>query len=344
MRFFSILTRSALLLAGVCSARRRPGALVILLTANLLFLSASPLTAEELYDPQIRADLLKHKDELIAHLETAYNDIFVGKVRTLLKMSFQWKGWYFHELAVNLADIDDLPMLYDRTVSLAAIYPQQDVKRVLVLGLGGGAIPLYLARFLPDATVDSVELDPGVIGVAKKYFGLRETERFRFIENDGRVYLNCHRERYDIIVVDAFTGSYIPFHMMTKEFYQLVRDRLAPHGVAAVNVLPSVKLFDSNVRTLKLVFDNIDFFDSDDPDTRNVIAFGQLDPTSEAQEQQQAAAAQQHYKFHFDLSRLLAARRIATPKAATGEVLTDDFAPVNVYDAFGRRYRRQQEP
>ena len=306
---------------------------------------ASPLSAEELFDPQIRADLLKHKDGLIAHTETAYNDIFVSKVKTLLKMSFQWKGWYFYESAVNLVDGDDLPMLYARVVGLAAVYPQ-DIKRVLVLGLGGGAVPLYLARFLPDATVDSVEVDPGVIEAAKKYFGLRETERFHLIESDGRIYLNRHSEKYDIIVLDAFSGSYIPFHMMTKEFYQLVRDHLAPHGVVAINILPSVKLYDSNVRTLKLVFDNLDFFDSGDPtvDETNVIVFGRSDAASEDQQRQQAAAAQQRYKFHFDLSQLIAARRIPAPKAANGEVFTDDFAPVNVYDALGRRYRRQHEP
>ena len=90
---------------------------------------------------------------------------------------------------MNLVDGDDLPMLYARVVGLAAVYPQ-DIKRVLVLGLGGGAVPLYLARSLPDATVDSVEVDPGVIEAAKKYFGLRETERFHLIESDGRIYLN----------------------------------------------------------------------------------------------------------------------------------------------------------
>ena len=340
------LIASALLFVGGRAARpARLGALVVVCAMNLLSLPTSPLAAEELYDPKIRADLLARKDGLIAHTETAYNDIFVGKVQTLLKMSFQWKGWHFHESAVNLADADDLPMLYGHTVSLAAIYPP-DIKRVLVLGLGGGAVPLYLARFLPDATVDSVEVDPGVIEAAKKYFGLRETERFHLIEGDGRVYLNRHREPYDIIVLDAFSGSYIPFHMMTKEFYQLVRERLAPHGVVAVNILPVVKLYDSNVRTLQLVFDNLDFFDASDPaaDTKNVIAFGRLDAASEDQEKEQAAAAQQHYKFRFDLTELIGTRRIATPKAANGEVLTDDFAPVNVYDALGRRYRRQQEP
>ncbi|MGA3138406.1 MAG: fused MFS/spermidine synthase [Xanthobacteraceae bacterium] len=340
------LVASVLLLAGSrAGGRTRLGALVALVATSLLSMPASPLSAEELFDPQIRADLLKHKDGLIAHTETAYNDIFVSKVKSLLKMSFQWKGWYFYESAVNLVDGDDLPMLYARVVGLAAVYPQ-DIKRVLVLGLGGGAVPLYLARFLPDATVDSVEVDPGVIEAAKKYFGLRETERFHLIESDGRIYLNRHSEKYDIIVLDAFSGSYIPFHMMTKEFYQLVRDHLAPHGVVAINILPSVKLYDSNVRTLKLVFDNLDFFDSGDPtvDETNVIVFGRSDAASEDQQRQQAAAAQQRYKFHFDLSQLIAARRIPAPKAANGEVFTDDFAPVNVYDALGRRYRRQHEP
>src|ERR1700691_2274779 len=175
------LIASALLLAGSrAGGRARLGGLFVLVATSLLSMPASPLSAGELFDPQIRADLLKHKDGLIAHVETAYNDIFVGKVQTLLKMSFQWKGWYFYESAVNLADGDDLPMLYARVVGLAAVYPQ-DIKRVLVLG--GGAVPLYLARSLPDATVDSVEVDPGVIEDAKKYFGLRETERFHLIES-----------------------------------------------------------------------------------------------------------------------------------------------------------------
>jgi spermidine synthase len=270
-----------------------------------------------------------------------YNDVFVGKLRSILKMSFQWKGWYFHESSINLADPDDLPLRYTRTASIAAVYPQ-DIKRILVLGLGGGSVPLYLARAMPQATIDTVELDPGVIEISKKYFGLRESDHFHLIESDGRVFLNRHREPYDIIVVDAFTGSYIPFHMMTKEFYQLVHDRLTPHGVAAFNIIPSEKLFVSNVRTLKLVFDNLDFFDSGDQPRwqTNVVAFGRLDPSSNAETLQKATAAQARYKFRFDVSQLVATQRIEPPRRPKGEVLTDDFAPVNVYDAYGRRYRR----
>jgi spermidine synthase len=336
---------SALLVAGAWSGWRRAqlGALVVLLAAHVLLLPVSPLLAEELFDPRIRASMLAHKDGLITHVETIYNDVFVGKEQNVLKLTFQWKGWYFYESQVNLADPDDLPMLYPRAMSIAAIYPQ-DIKRVLILGLGAGSIPVYLGRFLPDATIDTVELDPGVIDVAKKYFGLLETNRFHLIESDGRVFLNRHTEPYDLIMADAFTGSYIPFHMMTKEFYQLVRDRLAPHGVAAINIIPSEKLYDSNVRTLKLAFDNLDFFNSGERvlSESNVIVLGRLDPFTEVEALQKAVAAQERYKFRFDVSQLVTARRIAVPKAPTGEVLTDDFAPVDVYDAYDRRYRRNK--
>jgi len=326
--------------AAGAAGRTRP----LLVSCDLL-LPISPVNAEEPFDPNIRAEILKRKNGLIAHVETVYNDVFVSKDASLLKMNFQWNGWQFHESQVNLADPDDLPLLYTRAMSIAAIYPQ-DIKRVLVLGLGGGSIPIYLDHFLPDARIDTIELDPGVIDVAKKYFGLRETTRFRLAESDGRVYLKRHTELYDLIMVDAFTGSYIPFHLMTREFYQLVRDRLAPHGVAAFNIIPSVKLFDSNVRTLKLVFTNLDFFHSGDrsPSVSNVIVLGRLDPFTEAEALQKATVAQARYNFRYDVSRLITERRIETPKAAKGEVLTDDFAPANVFDGYDRRYRRQSPP
>src|SRR5262249_42956275 len=125
---------------------------------------------------------------------------------------------------------------------------------------GGGSLSTYLGRFLPDAVIDTVELDPGVIDAAKKYFGLRETSKSRLVESDGRVYLNRHHNPYDLIIVDAFSRSYIPFHLMTKEFYGLVRERLAPRGVATFNIIPATKLYDSNVRTLKIAFNHVDLY------------------------------------------------------------------------------------
>ena len=257
--------------------------------------------------------MLKRKDGQIAHVETVYNDIFVSKYQSLLTMTFHWKGYYFQELQVNLADPDDLPVLYARAITIATMYPQ-DVKRVLILGLGGGAIPTYLGRFLPDATIDTVELDPGVIDVAKKYFGIRETSKVRFIENDGRVFLNRNKETYDLIIVDAFTGSYIPFHLMTKEFYRLVRDRLSPGGVAAFNILPGTKLYDSSLSTFKDAFDRVDLYHAGGE--WSVIVMAPRDPVEDGEAlKQKAVAAQERYKFRFDIGE---ARGRLADRAAKG--------------------------
>ena len=333
---------AALLVAAVASSghwrRRQLGALAVLLVASALMLPGTAARAEDMFNADVRAAMLKRKNGLIAHVETIYNDIFVSKNDSVLKMAFQWKGWHFPESQIDLADPDDMPMAYARMMTVAAAYPP-DIKRVLMLGLGGGAIPAYLARFIPAATIDIVELDLGVIDVAKTYFGIRQTAAAHLYESDARVFLNRHSERYDIILVDAFTGSYIPFHLMTKEFYGLVRDRLAPHGVAAFNILPAVKLFDSNVRTLQAAFDDVDFYNSGEEE---VIVIGRLDPIGDAERLQRAAAAQQRYKFRLDMSQLAGARTIEAPKAPRGAVLTDDFAPADVYGAKGRRYRRDK--
>jgi spermidine synthase len=332
---------AALLIASSKWRPARLGVLAALLASQAVMLP--PVRAEESFDAQTRAGMLARKDGQIAHLETVYNDIFVTKAAGVLTLGFQWKGWHFDESKVNLADPDDLPMLYHRTMTAAAIFPQE-IKRVLVLGLGAGSIPVYLQRVLPEAIIDAVELDPGVIDVSRKYFGLRETRTFHLIESDARVFLNRHAEPYDLIFVDAFTGSYIPFHLMTKEFYQLVRSRLAPHGVAAFNFIPAERLFDSNLRTVKVAFDNLDLFKSDDraASMSNVIVLGRLDPWSEAETLQKAVAAQARYKFRFDVSQMVAEKRMPFPTALKGEVLTDDFSPADVLAASGRRYRREK--
>ena len=129
-----------------------------------------------------------------------------------------------------------------------------------MLGLGGGSISTYLGRFMPDAAITTVEIDPGVINAAKTYFGLRETARMRYPSGDGRVFLNRNSELYDLILLDAYRGGYVPFHLLTREFYTLVKQRLAPGGAAAFNVHDGTKLYASTVRTLAEVFPALDLY------------------------------------------------------------------------------------
>jgi spermidine synthase len=207
-------------------------------------------------------------------------------------------------------------------MTVATIYPGE-LKKVLMLGLGAGSISTYFGRFMPDVSIDVVEIDRRVIEVAKQYFGLRETERVRYLDADGRVFLNRNKGLYDLILLDAYRGGFVPFHLLTKEFYALLKERLTPGGVIASNVHDGTKLYHSTVKTLGEVFPTLELYPTG---AGEVIAMAS-----------RAAALQERYKFRHPLADQLR-RRMDNPRAqaAQGELITDDFAPVNLYDAIGR--------
>jgi len=286
----------------------------------------------------VRADMLARKDGQIAHIETAYNDIYITKRRAELTMSFQLKGWDYTESITNLKDVDDLPLKYTRNMTLGVIYPEE-AKKVLMLGLGGGTISTYLGRHMPDLAVDTVEIDPGVVSAAKKFFGIRETEKVRYLESDGRVFLNRHKETYDLILVDAFYGGYVPFHLLTQEFYALVKQRLTATGAAAFNVHDGTKLYASTLLTLAAVFPSVHLYPSGEGE---VIAVVTAAPAPDEETlARRAAALQERFNFRFPLPQLLARRSDKKP-SQKGELLTDDFAPVNLYDTIGERRDRRK--
>jgi len=185
-----------------------------------------------------------------------------------------------------------------------------------------------------------VEVDPGVITAAKTYFGLRETERMRYHAGDGRVFLNRNRELYDLIVLDAYRGGYVPFHLLTREFYTLVKQRLTPGGAAAFNVHDGSKLYASTVKTLGEVFAALDLYPTGVGEVIAVARTSLLDPQTL---ERRAAALQQRHGFRFPLAEILQ-RRMDKPQsqAANGDVITDDFAPADVYDVMGKDSRRRR--
>ena len=200
-----------------------------------------------------------------------------------------------------------------------------------MIGLGGGSISTYYGRAMPDVHIDTVELDQRVIDVAKQYFALRETPRVRYIAADGRVFLNRSKDRYDLILLDAYRGGYVPFHLLTREFYTLVKNRLTPGGAVAFNVHDGTKLYHSTVRTLGEVFPTIDLYPSG---MGEVIATVSADPKFDRDGWPRAprrcrSATSSASRCPTCSSAAWPTRR-ARPRAA--RLITDDFAPVNLYD------------
>ena len=316
----------------------RPAGSVLVVVA--LAVSTAPAgRADNLIDEAVRASMLERADGRLAHIETAYNDVFITKRGHQLVMSFQLKGWDYTESVSNLLDPDDLPLRYAQVMTIAAIYPET-ARKILMLGLGGGSISTYLGRFMPEAAITTVEIDPGVITAAKTYFGLRETERMRYRAGDGRVFLSRNNELYDLILLDAYRGGYVPFHLLTREFYTLVKQRLTPGGAAAFNVHDGSKLYASTVKTLGEVFAALDLYPSG---VGEVIAVASASPLDPRTLERRAATLQERHGFRFPLPQILR-RRLEQPRlqAANGDVITDDFAPADVYDVIGKDARRRK--
>jgi spermidine synthase len=330
-----------LILLALGRVERKMGTAAAILLVALAAFTARPATAQEtLIDDAVRAEILKRKDGRLAHVESEYNDIYVTKRRNQLTMTFQLKGWDYTESIANLEDPDDLPLPYSQVMTSASLLYPAEPKRILMIGLGGGSISTYYGRAMPEAHIDTVELDQRVIDVAKEFFALRETPRVRYIANDGRVFLNRTKDRYDLILLDAYRGGYVPFHLLTREFYTLVKSRLTPGGAVASNIHDGTKLYHSTVKTLGEVFPTLDLYPSG---VGEVIAVGTADPNFDRELMAtRAAALQERHKFRFPLTDVLkvcsaserARCRMANPPAQArgGVTITDDFAPVNLYD------------
>jgi spermidine synthase len=108
-------------------------------------------------------------------------------------------------------------------------------RRVAVLGNAGGTIARAFARFYPRTEIDGVEIDPTVSDVGFRFFGMGDNPRLHVHDADARPFLRATGKRYDLIYIDAYRPPYVPFYLATEEFFELVRDRLAPGGVVIVN-------------------------------------------------------------------------------------------------------------
>jgi spermidine synthase len=109
-------------------------------------------------------------------------------------------------------------------------------ERVAILGNAGGTTARAFGVFYPQARIDGVELDPAVSAVGRRYFGLDDNPRLGVFTEDARPFLRRTSERYDLVFLDAYRPPYVPFYLATREFFQLVRARLRPGGIVAVNV------------------------------------------------------------------------------------------------------------
>ncbi len=135
---------------------------------------------------------------------------------------------------------------YTEYFHLAWVF-RRDIRTLLFLGLGGGSAPKKFHADYPMLEIDIVEIDPTVVEVAEQYFHFRSGPRLQIMVEDARAYLARTDKRYDLIVHDAYYSEAVPFHLLTREFFQMAVRRLTPTGIFVFNLISDVVGPDSTV-------------------------------------------------------------------------------------------------
>jgi spermidine synthase len=215
----------------------------------------------------------------------------------------------------------------------------RDIRRVLMVGLGGGSVQRAFQHYYTNVTSETVEIDPVVIKVAREYFKVQETPALKIHNQDGRVFLNRTSDKYDLILMDAYTtsryGSSIPPHLTTKEFFALAGAHLTTNGVLAYNVIGQMQGWRTDFvgamyRTMKEVFPQVYAFPAES--SMNIVLVATKSPerfdSTRVQRESADLVRTQKVKLPTFAKRVRMFENAAPASAAKSPVLTDDRAPV----------------
>lgn len=204
-------------------------AAVVLLAAGvaLIVWSMSPASAGE----------LEHEET------SAFSRIRIRRDGDIRAMTFvRDNGREAVQSRINLSAPQTLVSPYAHGMFASYLY-QPNPQRVLIVGLGGGAMVRFLAHHEPNVQIDAVEIDPAVVRLADRYFDVRTGGNVRVHTADAFAFIEATSDHYDLILMDAFLrpsndtdSTGVPTRLKTLEFLGRLKQRLAPGGVIAFNV------------------------------------------------------------------------------------------------------------
>lgn len=313
------------------------GRLVPVLALGLPFLvTPPPSITTKLMDSGTRATVTATVDSFYGHLKV---------------VDYTYKARHTRELMIDgliQGGIDvasGLPIYaYAYFLQFIPVALNPDGKRCLVLGLGPGIVPRwYEARGI---RTDVVDIDPAVVRLANQYFDFTHLQHT--VIADARRYLAGSDSRYDYIILDVFSGDTTPAHLLSLEALALVKRRLTQDGVLAVNFVGSLRtktyMTASLFRTLGELFTQVDIypaFDVNQGDGSGNLVLVAYDGPARRVDRGSISRKPIHR-----LARAVVIDNIGRPFRFPANVraliLTDEFNPVDFYDAWLKESVRSQ--
>jgi predicted membrane-bound spermidine synthase len=210
-----------------------------------------------------------------------------------------------------------------------AQFSRDNVQRIAIVGLAAGTTARQATAVYGAIPIDGYEIDPKIVDVGKKYFGMTMPNLNVYI-SDGRWGLEHSAYHYDLIVVDAYRPPYIPPHLTTQEFFRICAEHLTENGVLAINIGRAPqdrRLINDLSATILTVLPSTHVMDI--PNTFNSILYATKQPTTTDNLKVNLLALMAEAQ---PPALLVTAAQVAftnlQPEPSGGEVYTDDRSPI----------------
>ena len=206
--------------------------------------------------------------KILYQSKSKFNDILVTQEGNILTL---YSPPRTRQTTIGTLNPTSSHLEYARNILLGLVFTLNP-KNILMLGLGGGSIPMMLTNFNKLLSIDIVEIDPEIADVAKKYFHFKTSQRIRLFIKDAFAFTKDSKKRYDIIIMDAYLGNDLPQPLSTVEFFKETDRCLLDTGILIVNLMTTDRVyFKKMLKKISSVFGEIWILDGNT--SSNTIIF-----------------------------------------------------------------------
>ena len=278
---------------------------------------------------------VSYGDTVVHKEKSLYQNIVVTEKAGKRCLVFSVKRQQKNQTCIDINDPTRIVFPYVRMI-FAGLLVNPEPSRGLMIGMGGGTISSVLTSIYPDLTLDLVEVDQAVVKVATDYFGFKKTHQIDVHVTDGRVFARRalrRKEQYDLIILDAFTGEYIPEHLMTVEFLENIKGLLTPGGVVIANTFSGSSLYHHESATYSAVFGPFFSLKMRGTGNRVIVASTAKLPTRETLTDNALALGSRFEHYKIDLQKYVPNMNKEPDWKTDKRLLTDQYAPANLLRA-----------
>lgn len=172
---------------------------------------------------------------------------------------------------MRLQDPHALDLEYTRTMMGFLLFLPEP-RSITMLGLGGGSLAKFCYRYLPQAAIQVVEINPHVIALRDEFHVPPDDARFTVVQGDGAKFVRNSTARCDVLMVDGYDSGGLPSALSSQRFYDDCLDLLEPEGIMVANLHQAAPRYKVCVDRIRRSF-NEAVFVVEDGEQGNSIVF-----------------------------------------------------------------------